>query len=51
MESTFTQVASEFRYCDPIVDEKIMWCLCFSIRRNSDTMAALRLAKEKGLYK
>lgn len=45
---TFTQVASEFRYCDPIVDEKTMCVFVSQSGETADTMAALRLAKEKG---
>ena len=45
---TFTQVASEFRYCDPIVDEKTMCIFVSQSGETADTMAALRLAKEKG---
>ena len=44
---TFTQVASEFRYCDPIVDEKTMCVFVSQSGETADTMAALRLAKEK----
>lgn len=45
---TFTQVASEFRYCDPIVDEKTMCVFVSQSGETADTMAALCLAKEKG---
>ena len=45
---TEVDIASEFRYRDPIVDEK---CLCIFISQSgetADTIAALKLAKSKG---
>lgn len=45
---TFTQAASEFRYCDPIIDEKTLCVFVSQSGETADTMAALRLAKEKG---
>ena len=45
---TEVDIASEFRYRDPIVDEK---CLCIFISQSgetADTIAALKLAKAKG---
>ena len=45
---TFTQAASEFRYGDPIIDEKTLCILVSQSGETADTMAALRLAKEKG---
>ncbi|RHM61729.1 MULTISPECIES: glutamine--fructose-6-phosphate transaminase (isomerizing) [Coprobacillaceae] len=44
---TFTQAASEFRYCDPIVDEKTLCIFVSQSGETADTLAALRLAKEK----
>lgn len=45
---TFTQAASEFRYGDPIIDEKTLCIFVSQSGETADTMAALRLAKEKG---
>ena len=44
---TFTQAASEFRYGDPIIDEKTLCIFVSQTGETADTMAALRLAKEK----
>lgn len=44
---TFTQAASEFRYGDPIIDEKTLCIFVSQSGETADTMAALRLAKEK----
>ena len=44
---TFTQAASEFRYGDPIIDEKTLCIFASQSGETADTMAALRLAKEK----
>lgn len=44
---TFTQVASEFRYSDPIIDEKTLLIFVSQSGETADTLAALRLAKEK----
>lgn len=45
---TFSQVASEFRYGDPIIDEKTLCIFVSQSGETADTMAALRLAKTKG---
>lgn len=45
---TFTQTASEFRYCDPIIDEKTLCIFVSQSGETADTMAALRLANQKG---
>lgn len=45
---TFTQVASEFRYSEPIIDEKTLCIFVSQSGETADTMAALRLAKTKG---
>ena len=45
---TFTQAASEFRYGDPIIDEKTLCIFVSQSGETADTMAALRLAKNKG---
>lgn len=45
---TFTQAASEFRYCDPIIDDKTLCIFVSQSGETADTMAALRLANEKG---
>lgn len=42
------EVASEFRYADPILDEKSLVILVSQSGETADTLAALRLAKEKG---
>ncbi len=43
-----TQVASEFRYNDPIIDEHTLCIFVSQSGETADTLAALRLAKEKG---
>lgn len=45
---TFFQVASEFRYNNPIIDEKTLTIFVSQSGETADTLAALRLAKEKG---
>ena len=45
---TFTQTASEFRYCDPIIDEATLCIFVSQSGETADTMAALRLANQKG---
>lgn len=42
------EVASEFRYADPILNEKSLVILVSQSGETADTLAALRLAKEKG---
>ena len=42
------EIASEFRYADPILDEKTLVILVSQSGETADTLAALRLAKEKG---
>lgn len=44
---TFFQVASEFRYNDPIIDDKTLTIFVSQSGETADTLAALRLAKEK----
>lgn len=41
-------VASEFRYCDPIVDENTLVLLITQSGETADTLAGFRLAHEKG---
>ena len=41
-------VASEFRYNDPLVDEQTLAIFVSQSGETADTLAALRLAKEKG---
>ncbi len=41
-------VASEFRYRDPIIDEKTLLVVISQSGETADTLAALRLAKERG---
>lgn len=41
-------IASEFRYQDPIIDEKTLLITISQSGETADTIAALRLAKEKG---
>ena len=43
-----TQVASEFRYNDPIIDEKTLCIFVSQSGETADTLAALKLANEKG---
>ncbi len=42
------EVASEFRYADPILDEKSLVILVSQSGETADTLAALRLAKDRG---
>lgn len=47
---TFVEIASEFKYKNPIVDEKT---LCFAISQSgetADTISALKEAKKRGAY-
>lgn len=46
--SVNVEIASEFRYADPILDEKSLVILVSQSGETADTLAALRLAKEKG---
>ncbi len=41
-------IASEFRYSDPIIDEKTLVITLSQSGETADTLAAVRLAKEKG---
>lgn len=43
-----SQVASEFRYNDPIIDESTLTIFVSQSGETADTLAALRLAKAKG---
>jgi len=43
-----TQAASEFRYGDPIIDEKTLCVFVSQSGETADTLAALRLANKKG---
>ena len=45
---TFIQVASEFRYSNPIIDDKTLCIFVSQSGETADTLAALRLAKAKG---
>ena len=42
------EIASEFRYADPIIDDKTLFITISQSGETADTLAALRLAKEKG---
>ncbi len=42
------EIASEFRYADPIMDERSLVIVVSQSGETADTLAALRLAKEKG---
>ncbi len=42
------EVASEFRYNDPIIDDKTLLIVVSQSGETADTLAALRLAKQKG---
>ena len=43
------QIASEFRYCDPIFHENDLMMVISQSGETTDTLAALRLAKQKGI--
>ena len=43
-----TVVASEYRYCDPIVDEQTLVIIVSQSGETADTLAALREAKKRG---
>ncbi len=43
------QIASEFRYCDPIFHENDLMMVISQSGETADTLAALRLAKQKGI--
>ena len=45
---TETDIASEFRYRDPIIDEKTLCIFISQSGETADTIAALKLAKSKG---
>lgn len=42
------EIASEFRYCSPVLDENTLVVLISQSGETADTLAALRLAKKKG---
>lgn len=44
----FSQYASEFRYGHPIIDDKTLCVFCSQSGETADTLAALKLAHEKG---
>mgnify|MGYP000378925079 FL=1 len=44
----FRSLASEFRYCDPLVDEKTLVIVISQSGETLDTMAAMREAKRRG---
>ncbi len=46
----FAEVASEFRYKDPIFVENTALLVISQSGETADTLAALRLAKERGIY-
>ena len=46
--STEVDIASEFRYRDPIVDDKTLCIFISQSGETADTIAALKLSKEKG---
>lgn len=43
-----SEVASEFRYKDPLIDEHTLMIVVSQSGETADTLAAMRLAKEKG---
>lgn len=43
-----SEVASEFRYKDPLIDEHTLMVVVSQSGETADTLAAMRLAKEKG---
>ncbi len=44
---TEINIASEFRYADPVIDDKVLTIFISQSGETADTLAALRLAKEK----
>ena len=48
--STIVEVSSEFRYSDPIVDNKTLVFVLSQSGETADTLAALREAKRKGAF-
>lgn len=46
---TNVYVASEFRYCDPILDSQDLVMIISQSGETADTLAALRLAKQRGI--
>ena len=44
------EIASEFRYADPILDSSDAVILISQSGETADTLAALRLARERGAY-
>ncbi len=44
---TEVNIASEFRYANPVIDEKVLTIFISQSGETADTLAALRLAKEK----
>lgn len=44
---TEVNIASEFRYADPVIDDKVLTIFISQSGETADTLAALRLAKEK----
>lgn len=46
--SVETEAASEYRYKDPLVDERTLLIVISQSGETADTLAAVRLAKEKG---
>ncbi len=44
---TEIDIASEFRYADPVIDDKVLTIFISQSGETADTLAALRLAKEK----
>ena len=43
------QIASEFRYCDPILNSNELMIIISQSGETADTLAALRLAKQRGV--
>ena len=41
-------MASEFRYKEPLIDDKTLMIVVSQSGETADTLAAMRLAKEKG---
>ena len=46
---TEAMMASEFRYCDPVVDERTLVIMVSQSGETADSLAALRESKEKGV--
>lgn len=46
----FVEIASEFRYCDPILDKNTAVLVISQSGETADSLAAVRLARARGIY-